>query len=52
VLNSATKGFLISDSKLPCPLVPVVDKAKKELFLRGVKYCLDLEPEKKRELCL
>ena len=32
--------------------VPVIDKAKKELFLRGVKYCLDLEPEEKREFCL
>ena len=32
--------------------VPVVDKAKRELLLRGVKYYLDLEPEKSRELSL
>lgn len=30
--------------------VPVVDKAKKELFLRGVEYCLDLEPEEKKRI--
>ena len=34
------------------PSVPVVDKAKRELFLRGVTYYLDLELEKRRELCL
>jgi len=34
------------------PSVPVVDKAKRGLFLRGVTYYLDLELEKRRELCL
>jgi len=28
------------------PSIPVVDKANKELLLRGVKYYIDLEPEK------
>lgn len=28
------------------PSIPVVDKANKELLLKGVKYCIDLELEK------
>lgn len=34
------------------PSTPVVDKANRKLLLRGIKYYLDLEPEKTGELSL